>query len=139
VARQLVLFRLAGRSFGIELDPVREIVPFRRATRLPGTSARVAGLMNVHGTIVTVIDLAAQLGTSTAPHAGGSVVLVEQGSKLVGVAVDEVLDVRRAADLELGADADAVPDGGAVRAFGRLDGEVIALLDIHDIISQVLA
>lgn len=134
-----MLFRLAGRTFGIELDPVREIVPFRRTTRLPGTNVHVAGLMNVRGQIVTVIDLAARLGVSTAPHAGGSVVLVEQGPKLVGVAVDEVLDVRRAADLELGADADAVPEGGPVRSFGRLDGEVIALLDIHDIISQVLA
>ena len=134
-----MLFRLAGRSFGIELEPVREIVPFRRATRLPGTSERVAGLMNVRGTIVTVIGLAAMLGTSRAPHAGGSVVLVEHGGRLVGVAVDEVLDVRRMADVELGTDAEAVPAGSAVRALGRLEDEVIALLDIHDIISQVLA
>src|SRR5678815_3952238 len=59
--RQLVVFRLAGGSYGIELDAVREIIPFRRATRLPGAPAHVSGLVNVRGAIVTVIDLGAQL------------------------------------------------------------------------------
>jgi chemotaxis signal transduction protein len=68
----------------------------------------------------------------------GSIVLIEHGSKLVGAAVDEVLDVRREADVELGTEAETLVPGGAVRAVGRLDGEVVALLDIRDIIAQVL-
>jgi len=66
-------------------------------------------------------------------------VLIEHGAKLVGIAVDEVLDVRRTAEMELETEAEALVPGGAVRAVGRLDGEVVALLDIHDIIAQVLA
>lgn len=136
----MLLCRVAGRVVGIELGTVREIIPARRPTRLPGAGAHVSGLVNVRGTIVTVIDLAVRLGRTDAPAAGpGSIVLIEHGAKLVGVAVDEVLDVRRTAELELETEAEALVPGGAVRAVGRLDGEVVALLDIHDIIAQVLA
>lgn len=127
--------------YGIELGTVREIIPFRRATRLPGSGVHVAGLVNVRGTIVTVLELSTWLA-ATAPAVGraeGSIVLIEYGSKLVGAAVDEVLDVRGVADVELGTEAEALVPGGAVRAVGRLDGEVVAVLDIHDIIAQVLA
>jgi purine-binding chemotaxis protein CheW len=117
---------------------VREIIPARRPTRLPGAGTYVAGLVNVRGTIVTVIDLAARLADVPAKGTG-SIVLIEHGAKLVGVAVDEVLDVRRTAELELETEAEALVPGGAMRAVGRLDGEVVALLDIHDIIAQVLA
>lgn len=135
-----MLCRVAGRVVGVELGSVREIIPARRPTRLPGAGTFVAGLVNVRGTIVTVIDLAARLGGGDAPAKGtGSIVLIEHGAKLVGVAVDEVLDVRRTAELELETEAEALVPGGAVRAVGRLDGEVVALLDIHDIIAQVLA
>jgi purine-binding chemotaxis protein CheW len=139
VSRQLVLFRLASRRYGIELDTVREIIPFRRPTRLPGAPTHVAGLMNVRGTIITVLDIAARLGATAAARTQGSVMLVEHGHTVVGAAVDEVLDVRRLAEVEIGAGGEDVAPGGPVRALGRLDGEVIALLDIHDLISQVLA
>lgn len=141
--RQLVVVRLAGRAFGIELTSVREIIPFRRATRLPGTGSHVAGLVNVRGTIVTVIDLRVRLGVggeaAGATRTDGWVVLVEYGSKLVGAAVDEVIDVRRIDELELGTEADTFVPSGAVQVIGRLDDEVVALLDIRDIIAQVLA
>ena len=141
----MVLCRVAGRVYGVELGTVREIIPARRPTRLPGAGPFVSGLVNVRGTIVTVLDLAARLaGTGAGRGAGaptgiGSIVLMEHGAKLVGVAVDEVLDVRPVAELELETEAEALVPGGAVRAVGRLDGEVVALLDIHDIIAQVLA
>lgn len=143
--RQLIVFRLSDGTYGTELDAVREIVPFRGATRLPGAPAHVAGLVNVRGSIVTVIDLGAQLEGSPSAREKASVMLVEHGGKLVGAAVDEVLDVRRTADVELDEGEIGMAAEAAVRAVGRLseeegrEGGVITLLDIHDIISRVLA
>jgi len=138
-----VLCRVAGRVVAVELGTVREIIPARRPTRLPGAGPFVSGLVNVRGTIVTVLDLPVRFGRTEASQGAGagagSIVLMDHGAKVVGVAVDEVLDVRREAELELETEAEALVPGGAVRAVGRLDGEVVALLDIHDIIAQVLA
>jgi purine-binding chemotaxis protein CheW len=143
--RQLVVFRLAGGTYGIELDAVREIVPFRGATRLPGAPSSVAGLVNVRGSIITVIDLGVQLEGTSSARDRSSVMLVEFGAKLVGAAVDEVLDVRRTTDVQLDDGGTEMAADAAVRAVGRLteeegrEGGVITLLDIHDIISRVLA
>ena len=89
---------------------MREILRPRRATRLPGAPAAVMGLVNVRGQIVTVVDLGVALGLRTEP-AAGAVMLVEHGPKLVGAAVDEVLEVQRWADDGLDAAPDDVADG----------------------------
>lgn len=136
--RRLVLFRLNDRLYGIDLDAVREILPVRRATRLPGSPAYVAGLINVRGTIVTVLDLGARLDGNSSLTADGSIILVEHRQKLVGVAVAEVRDVmvipaesiERATDGE-GADASIV-------GLGRMHDKVVIILDIHTIIKHVL-
>jgi purine-binding chemotaxis protein CheW len=134
----LVVFRLGDRTYGIDLDAVREILRPRPASRLPGAPPAVIGLINVRGAIVTVIDLGVALGLRDAP-AAGAVMLVEHGPKLVGAAVDEVLDVQRRADDGFDAAPKDVQAGGAVRAIGTHDGSTVVVLDIHDLLSHVLA
>jgi purine-binding chemotaxis protein CheW len=136
--RRLVLFRLAERVYGIELGTVREIIPFRRATRLPGAPDYVSGLINVRGSIVTVIDLGARLDERTTGRQDGSVILVEHGGKVIGLAVDEVMDVQAlGADAIQAASADSAR-GGSVRGLGHLGDQVVILLDIDTIIRHVL-
>ncbi|HEX5438729.1 MAG TPA: chemotaxis protein CheW [Gemmatimonadaceae bacterium] len=134
----LVLFRLGARVYGIELEQVCEIIPFRNATRLPGAPPYVCGLINLRGSIVTIIDLGSRLDGGAAARSTGSVILVERGSRVVGLAVDEALEVQ-----ELPADAlEAAPAdeamGGVVRAVGRLGELVVILLDAAEIVRQVL-
>jgi chemotaxis signal transduction protein len=101
--------------------------------------------VNVRGSIVTVIDLGAQLENTASARDRSSVMLVEHGGKLVGAAVDEVLDVRKTVDVELDDGGTGMSADAAVQAVGRLSedegrqGGVITLLDIHGIISRVLA
>jgi chemotaxis signal transduction protein len=51
------------------------------------------GIVNVRGAIVTVLDLQALLSGERAVTAG-SIVLLEYGSRLIGLAVQAVHDVR---------------------------------------------
>lgn len=137
-AYQLVLFRLDRRVYGIELAQVREIVPFRPATRLPGAPPYVCGLINLRGTIVTVIDVRSRLDATAPERVGGSVVLVEYGQKVVGLAVDEALEVQELADADVDpTSADDAP-GAVVRAVGRIQDMVVILLDAKEIVRQVL-
>jgi chemotaxis signal transduction protein len=122
--------------FGCSIDAVREIVPQRRATRIPGAPPSVQGLINLRGTIVTVVDLALWLGGDQPVSAEGSIVLVDHGPRIAGVAVDEVLDVQMvAAEDVAGAARDA---GRAVRGMGRLGDTVVILVDITGLIRQAL-
>jgi chemotaxis signal transduction protein len=122
--------------FGCSVDAVREIVPQRRATRLPGAAPAVQGLINLRGTIVTVVDLPLWLGGDEPAARDGSIVLVDHGTRVAGVAVDEVLDVQMVAPEDVvGTLADR---GGAVRGMGRLGDTVVILLDVTSLVGQAL-
>jgi len=133
-----LLFRVAEKVYGCDIDAVREIIPYRRATRLPGAPSFVQGLINLRGTIVTVLDLGIRLDPSRAPVREGSIILAEHGSRNVGVAVDEVMDVQAITEdpVETGAGGDR--RGGLVRGLGHLEDDVVALIDIHTLVTQVL-
>ena len=125
--------------YGCDIDDIREIVPFRQATRLPGAPNYVLGLINLRGTIVTVVDLGTRLEPSRERLIEGSIMLVAMpgNSRLVGVAVQEVMDVR-----VVGASRDDVIAGSAgndaVRGLAHVDGGTVILLDIHSLVRQVL-
>jgi purine-binding chemotaxis protein CheW len=149
--RQLLLFRAGGRLYGCDIATVREIIPFRRCTRLPGAPAYVCGLTNLRGTVVTVVDLAGRLGSEspesrTRPAAlrtDGSIIVAEHGAKVAGLAVDSVRDVQVLADDRMADDAAAsaaaTEDGTVVRGLGQLGDEVVIVLDVQTILRQVLA
>jgi len=131
-----LLFRVAGKVYGCEIDAVREIIPYRRATRLPGAPPFVQGLINLRGTIVTVLDLGARLDPARPPVRDGSIILATHGTRVVGVAVDEVMDVQGISEEHVEA------HGGArdalIRGLGHLESDVVVLIDIHTLVTQVL-
>ena len=135
--RQLLLFRLADRIGGIELELVREILPPPPATRLPGAPSWVRGLVNVRGTVITVVDLVARLCGRPA-RADGPLMLIEHDGRVIAVAVDDVLEVQplppEGWETPVG---DLLPDG-VVYAMGEIDGQTVLLLDIRGLLTNVL-
>ena len=94
----MLVVAVAGMQYGIPVAQTREVV------RAPRESL---GIVNLRGAVVTVLDLAVILGRGSA-EAGASIVLIENGARLVGFAVDGVREVRA---LETDADG-KVPAGG---------------------------
>ena len=54
---EIIVFRLAYETYGIETAFVREVYPLKDITTLPGTPSFVIGIINVRGQIVSVVDL----------------------------------------------------------------------------------
>jgi purine-binding chemotaxis protein CheW len=54
---EIIVFRLAYETYGIETAFVREVYPLTDMTTLPGTPPYVIGIINVRGMIVSIIDL----------------------------------------------------------------------------------
>jgi len=134
----VLLFALGGQTYGCDIATVREIIPRRPATRLPGAPAFVCGLINLRGTIVTVLDLGQRLDRGPAKD-DGSIILAELGTKLVGIAVDDVMDVRPLGEDEIESARADDARGGVVRGMGRLNDErVVILLDVIALARQAL-
>lgn len=93
-AGRSLVFRVAGRAYACDVAAVREVVPLLRVARLPGAPATILGLMNVRGSIVTVVNAGALLHPGDELRPLAMVLLVDAGRRGVGLAVERVADVR---------------------------------------------
>ncbi|HYK82896.1 MAG TPA: chemotaxis protein CheW [Gemmatimonadales bacterium] len=143
---RLLLFRVGGVVCAAEAERVREILPRLDTTRIPGAPAVVAGLGNVRGTLVTVVDGWRALHQPEPPGdagaGGGTTVLLEVGvgKQILGFTVDEVVDL-----LSVSGEAlerrQALPgiDPTLVRAVGRRAGQLFVVLDTDALLSPILS
>ena len=87
--------------FGLDVLEVQEIVPTQTVTPVPLAPPAVAGVMNLRGQIVTVVDLRRRLDLPPLERAGRSLSIVLRGPlDPVCLRVDRVGDI-----VELEADA----------------------------------
>lgn len=84
-----VMFRLGERAFATALDDVREIVRLSGLQRLPGVQAPLAGVIELRGAPLPVLDVRGP----DAPEDEGDVLVLDVDDDAVGVAVDQVLAV----------------------------------------------
>ena len=135
-ATPTLLFRVGAGLFGCDTTNVQEIIPPRPSTRLPGAPRFVRGLINIRGTIVTVLDLGVRLAATEEPASDGSILLVRYRDRVVGLSVDEVADVRLL-DVERDESAGS-STGGIVQGMANVDDTPVVVLDLDALIQQVL-
>ena len=137
--RRLLLFNVGVTSFACDMDSFREIIPPPEMTRLPGAPESVSGLINLRGTIVTVIDGGVVLGKQVFSRAEGLILLVDYFERWIGIGVDDVQDVQDVPVDRFGpADGAAVPVPGAVTGEVEIDGRRVLVLDIKTVVQQVI-
>lgn len=92
--RELITFKISGQVFALDIMKIREIRAWTPTTRLPRVPHYVAGVVNLRGTVLPVVDLAARLGwdavTATPRHA---IIVVQIGKQSSGLIVDSVSDI----------------------------------------------
>lgn len=131
--QQLVVFRLAGESYGIDIFRVNEIIRLREITPIPRTDQHIRGLVNLRGKTIPVVDLHARFCIETAEDTDSTrIIVVESDQGNVGVVVDEVREV-------ITLDPDQVEQTPAlvtsvdtefVKGVAKQDGQLITLLDL---------
>jgi purine-binding chemotaxis protein CheW len=102
-----------------DLDSVLEIVRGRPLARLPGAPEWVRGIMNLRGTLLTVVDLSVRLGGS--PDGLPRVVMVVEGAgKRFGLGVESVQGVAEVAEGSLESLDSLRSAGGVLGALAHL-------------------
>jgi purine-binding chemotaxis protein CheW len=137
--RRLLVFVVDGRAFACEMDAFREIVPTRQMTRLPGAPSTVCGLINLRGSIVTVLDGGVCLGRAECMRSGGLILLIDLGQRLIGLGVDDVRDLHDIPEnLFFDAAQDETKGMDCVTASVEIEGERTLVLDIRSVARQVI-
>jgi len=87
---KLLCFHVAGQDFGVPIGAVKETIPERPLTRLFLVPPFVAGLINLRGEVVAVLDLPTLLGLSRdaagdGARRGARNIVILRASLLTGV------------------------------------------------------
>jgi purine-binding chemotaxis protein CheW len=116
--RELITFEVEGQCFGIDIMAIREIRAWTPVTRLPRVPRHVAGVVNLRGTVLPVVDLAARLGwnetEATPRHA---IIVTQVNGQARGLIVDSVSDIA------------TLPDGALQTPPPTSDRSVVPLLE----------
>jgi purine-binding chemotaxis protein CheW len=91
----LLEFRLSSERYAVECAFVREVLPLKELTPLPGTPSFVVGIANLRGQIVSILDFRSFFGI---PAIGlgdlNKFIVVRNDWMEFGILADEVLGVR---------------------------------------------
>ena len=91
----MIVFALAGTRYAAELRWVREVITLGFVTEVPTAPPGLAGIFNLRGTIVPVLDLPALLGSAVAatPRQGDGALLLEADHAVAALRVDTIDEV----------------------------------------------
>lgn len=135
--KSLVIFRLDKQLYALPIEPIVQIFELVAITPIPWANRAVEGVISVRGVIVPVVNVRSQLGLpATRMHLHTPILLVKVAERMLGLIVDEVIDVIGLPVEKITDSAEVLPVGlgevpllqGMARAS---DGEIILLLDLE--------
>jgi purine-binding chemotaxis protein CheW len=132
---EYVTARIGGQLFGFPIARVQDVFMPERVTRVPLALPEIAGLLNLRGRIVTVIDMRRRLGLETSERACLAVGVEHRGESY-GLLIDEIGEVVKlpAADRQ---DNPVNLDRRIARVTAgvhRLDGRLLMILDVDRVL-----
>jgi purine-binding chemotaxis protein CheW len=137
--RHAVIFRIGALICAAPAGIVREILPRLPATRIPGVAQAIEGLVNVRGTLLTVLDGHALLQQERRPEDEGAIVLVEVAGRRYGLGVGQVIDFLEVPEQSVAERADLPGvDPRLVRAVGLRDDQHFIVLDIDRLFEPII-
>ncbi|BCV20770.1 chemotaxis protein CheW [Moorella sp. Hama-1] len=136
---QLVVFQLAGETYGVEISHVQEIIRLQTITEIPRTPAFVEGVINLRGRIIPILDMHKRFHLPAAEATNNTrIMVVELGEVTVGMIVDSVSEV-----LRLPADSIEPPppmisgiDVAYLKGVGKWNDKLIILLALDRVLRE---
>ena len=136
--RQIVVFGLANEHYGVDIDSVESIVNLLPITAVPDAPDFVAGVTNLRGEVLPVIDLRKRLGLPlTAETRDTRIVVAEVDGSKVGMKVDEVSEVLRVAESAIEPPSPVVArvDSDSIVGIAKAETRLIILLNLSELLS----
>ena len=135
--RELISYRMGDQEFCVDIMAVREIRGWTAATVLPQSPNFVCGVINLRGSVLPIIDLAARLGfPPTVPTERHVIIVAQIGGQLVGLLVDAVSDILTTTEDQIQPTPDVSSEMVRLFVGGLLavDGRMISLISLDHIL-----
>lgn len=132
---QWVVFQVNGQEYALSVDQVVEVLRMAALTPVAEAPAGFAGMLNLRGNAVPVLDLVWRLA-SVKRSAGleQAIVIVQLDGRLVGLVVDAVDEVVTLDPASIKPPDRLLGDRNLYLGVARWDDRVILLVDVERII-----
>jgi purine-binding chemotaxis protein CheW len=134
-----VVFKVADSEYVLSAEDVLQMESYVGATPVPGTLPYVAGVIQVRGRVVPVVDLRARFGLPASVATIDSRVVVAQiEQRTVGLLVDSAREVVKLSPEQIQPPPPMMADGaeGFVKAVAHLDKRMLMVIDFAKIVGE---
>jgi purine-binding chemotaxis protein CheW len=137
-----VTFRVGNASYALPASQVLHLESYETATHVPGAPAYVAGLVQVRGRLVPVVDLRIRFGLPPIEHSlDRRVVVVQNGTRVAGLLVDSAREVVQIDEAAYEKPPEIIEEqaSGFVNGVATAAQRLFLLVDVPRIIGQELS
>ncbi len=134
---EYVTAMVGGQLFGLPIRQVQDVFIPDRLTRVPLAPPEIAGVLNLRGRIVTLIDLCFRLGLERRDNGGPAMAIgVELQGESYGLMIDSVGEVLKLDDAALERNPINLDPRLASVSNGihRLDGQLLIVAEVSRIL-----
>ncbi len=140
---QYLSFLLDGKIFAFDVLKTREVLSYTNITPIPCTPVYVAGVLNLRGSVVTVMNFRTKFGMNSSPVTDDTAIIIVEANYddemvVVGALVDAVKGVLR---FETG-EIEPPPKIGMkmsielINGIGKRNDEFVVILNIDKAFSE---
>ncbi len=136
---QLACFRVGSEMYALDIMRIKEIIRPQKLTSVPKAPQFIEGVINLRGVVIPVVDLRKRFDqTNTALGQKARVIICTVSGKIVGLMVDEVLEVRRCTRQEIQSSPQFLQGKGTDFFIGvyRRDDDLMMLLNLEKILTS---
>lgn len=132
---QVVSFRLHNEVYALNILSVQEIIKVLPVTLVPLAMPWIAGVINLRGQILPLINLSIRLGLPlTTPTRNTRFMVVRGREQSVGLVVDEVLEVLRLPDTDCEAPPAHLQHRDYIQALSKQERGMVIILDLYKVL-----
>ena len=136
-----VVFRVGSAEYALPASLVLHLESYEEATHVPGAPSYVAGIVNVRGRVVPVVDLRARFGLPAVAHAAEHrIVVVQIAQRVAALLVDSAREVLNIEDTSFEKPPELIEDqtAGFVSGIAKVAKRLFLLVDVPRIIGEEL-
>ena len=139
IHEQYIIFNLGDEEYAIPITIVEEIVKITNLIRIPQSKSYFAGIMDIRGKVVRMIDLTKRLNirNANAVENAERAIVINIAGKSVGVIVDKVSHVIHFPANQVDPPPPSVKGISSryITGVGKKDNRFIILIDIEKILT----
>ncbi|MEG0296293.1 MAG: chemotaxis protein CheW [Clostridium sp.] len=130
---QFVVFKLGDEQFALNTEKVREINDMMSVTRVPKAPDYIIGLINLRGSIKSLIDLSLLINFSSSEKKN-SIIILKVDEEEVGIAVDDVIEVVDIAETDIQSLSSHTGES-YIRGIINIEDKLVTIIEVDDLLN----